>query len=106
MAQAYQQLPVDSAAAAAQTIVTHRGAFKCNRLQFGVCVAPGIFQSLVERLLQGIPGVVPYFDDIFVSAKDDNELRGRLREVLSRFRNAGLKLKPDKCLLGVEQVKF
>ncbi|XP_026569428.1 uncharacterized protein K02A2.6-like, partial [Pseudonaja textilis] len=49
-----------------QTIVTHRGAFKCKRLQFGVSVAPGIFQSLMERILQGLPGVVPYFDDILV----------------------------------------
>ncbi|XP_026578597.1 uncharacterized protein K02A2.6-like, partial [Pseudonaja textilis] len=51
-----------------QTIVTYRGAFRCKRLQFGVSVAPGIFQSLMERILQGLPGVVPYFDDILVSA--------------------------------------
>ncbi|XP_060541499.1 uncharacterized protein LOC117675782 [Pantherophis guttatus] len=31
LAQAYQQLPVDEASAEAQTIVTHRGAFKCKR---------------------------------------------------------------------------
>ncbi|XP_026581555.1 uncharacterized protein LOC113454394, partial [Pseudonaja textilis] len=35
LAQAYQQLPVDAETAEAQTIVTHRGAFRCNRLQFG-----------------------------------------------------------------------
>ncbi|XP_060550102.1 uncharacterized protein K02A2.6-like, partial [Pantherophis guttatus] len=64
LAQAYQQLPVDEKTAEAQTIVTHRGAFKCNRLQFGVSAAPGIFQSMMERLLQGVPGVVPYFDDV------------------------------------------
>ncbi|XP_026573113.1 uncharacterized protein K02A2.6-like, partial [Pseudonaja textilis] len=57
-----------------QTIVTHRGAFRCKRLQFGVSVAPGIFQSLMERILQGLPGVVPYFDDILVSARDRAQL--------------------------------
>ncbi|XP_026582358.1 uncharacterized protein K02A2.6-like, partial [Pseudonaja textilis] len=36
LAQAYQQLPVDEETAEAQTIVTHRGAFRCKRLQFGV----------------------------------------------------------------------
>ncbi|XP_058038703.1 uncharacterized protein K02A2.6-like [Ahaetulla prasina] len=66
--------------ARAQTIVTHRGAFKCRRLQFGVCVAPGIFQCLMERLLHGLPGVVPYFDDIFVSATDEAELLHRLTD--------------------------
>lgn len=47
LAQSYQQLPVDDATAEAQMIMTHRGAFKCRRLQFGVSVAPGIFQSLM-----------------------------------------------------------
>ncbi|XP_058013477.1 uncharacterized protein K02A2.6-like [Ahaetulla prasina] len=106
MAQAYQQLEVDDATAEAQTIVTHRGAFKCRRLQFGVCVAPGIFQSLMERLLHGLPGVIPYFDDIFVSAMSEAELVNRLRIVLSRFRQKGLKLKLHKCKLGVRQVEF
>lgn len=65
LAQAYQQLPIDNATAEAQTIVTHHRAFKCRWLQFGVSVAPGLFQSLMEHLLQGIPGVV-YFDDILI----------------------------------------
>lgn len=51
-AQAYQQLLVDDATAEAQMIVTHQVAFCCHQLQFGISMAPGIFQSLVERLLQ------------------------------------------------------
>ncbi|XP_026530652.1 uncharacterized protein K02A2.6-like, partial [Notechis scutatus] len=66
--------------AEAQTIVTHQGAFRCKRLQFGVSVAPGIFQSLMERLLQEIKGVVPYFDDVLVSATNQKELEGRLSD--------------------------
>ncbi|XP_026533522.1 uncharacterized protein K02A2.6-like, partial [Notechis scutatus] len=106
LAQAYQQLPVDEETAEAQTIVTHRGAFRCNRLQFGVSVAPGIFQSLMERLLRGIKGVVPYFDDVLVSAANQEELEGRLREVLEKFKGAGLKVKKEKCQLYTEQVEF
>ncbi|XP_032090813.1 uncharacterized protein K02A2.6-like, partial [Thamnophis elegans] len=86
MAQAYQQLPVDDDAAAAQTIVTHRGAFRCRRLQFGVSVAPGIFQSLMERLLHGLPGVVPYFDDVLIAATSRSELIEVLRKVLSHHK--------------------
>ncbi|XP_058033127.1 uncharacterized protein K02A2.6-like, partial [Ahaetulla prasina] len=80
LAQAYQQLPVDANTAEAQTIVTHRGAFKCTRLQFGVSVAPGLFQNLMERLLQGLPGVVPYFDDVLISAENLEELGERLSD--------------------------
>lgn len=80
----------------AQTIVTHRGVFKCTRLQFGVSVVPEIFQSLMERLLQGIPVVVPYFDDLL----------SKLRAILTRLHHAGLQLKREKCTIGVPQVEF
>ncbi|XP_026562549.1 uncharacterized protein K02A2.6-like [Pseudonaja textilis] len=106
LAQAYQQLPVDAETAEAQTIVTHRGAFRCNRLQFGVSVAPGVFQSLMERLLQGIKGVVPYFDDVLIAAADREQLEIRLRAVLNKFKNAGLKVKRDKCQLHTKRVEF
>ncbi|XP_026530759.1 uncharacterized protein K02A2.6-like, partial [Notechis scutatus] len=106
LAQAYQQLPVDAETAEAQTIVTHRGAFKCNRLQFGVSVAPGIFQSLMERLLQGIKGVVPYFDDVLIAAPTRSQLEKHLRMVLQKFKDAGLKVKKEKCQLCTERVEF
>ncbi|XP_013909250.1 PREDICTED: protein NYNRIN [Thamnophis sirtalis] len=100
------QLPVDEAIAVAQTIVTHRGAFKCRRLQFGISVAPGLFQGLMERLLHGIPGVMPYFDDVLIAAADKSGLVKTLRVVLTRFRASGLHLKRSKCQLGVPSVEF
>ncbi|XP_029141787.1 uncharacterized protein K02A2.6-like, partial [Protobothrops mucrosquamatus] len=106
LAQAYQQLPVDEAAAEAQTIVTHRGAFKVKRLQFGVNVAPGIFQSVTESTLRGIPGVCPYFDDVLIAGGSSQNLAERLRAVLLCFRKAGLKLKQDKCKIGVASTEF
>ncbi|XP_060542061.1 uncharacterized protein K02A2.6-like [Pantherophis guttatus] len=106
LAQAYQQLPVDDKTAEAQTIVTHRGAFKCNRLQFGVSAAPGIFQSMMERLLQGVPGVVPYFDDVLISGDSRTQLLERLRLVLQRFKAKGLRVRRDKCIIGVQEVEF
>ncbi|XP_060110491.1 uncharacterized protein K02A2.6-like, partial [Heteronotia binoei] len=106
LAQAYQQLPVDEKTAEAQTIVTHRGAFRVRRLQFGVSVAPGIFQSIMDALLKGIPGVQPFFDDVLIAAPDPEEFNNRLREVLRRFQSAGLKVKREKCLLGVPRVEF
>ncbi|KAM7285773.1 uncharacterized protein ISCGN_032658 [Ixodes scapularis] len=106
LAQAYQQLPVTEEAAEAQTIVTHRGAFGVRRLQFGVCVAPGIFQSLMENLLRGLPGVIAYFDDVIIAGASQQELLVRLRDVLRRFQAVGLKVKKEKCQLGVTQVDF
>ena len=81
LAQAYQQIPVSETLALAQTIVTHRGAFKVNRLQFGISPAAGYFQALIEQVLRGIEGVYPYFDDIFIAANSECELA----EILKKF---------------------
>lgn len=43
VAQAYQQLEVDDETAEAQTIITHKGAFRIKRLQYGIKTALQIF---------------------------------------------------------------
>lgn len=77
-----------------------------KRLQFGVSVAPGVFQSFMDALLKGIPGVVPYFDDVLIAAGTREELAGYLQEVLCRFAEAGLRVKRYKCCFTVTQVEF
>lgn len=76
------------------------------RLQFGVSIAPGLFQSTIQRLLQGLPGVVPYFDDVLIIAADEQQLKDRLRGVLTKFRTAGLRVKRNKCMIEVPSVEF
>lgn len=48
-------------------INTHKGLFRDTRLPFGVLSAPGIFQKVIENIIQGIPGVVAYLDDILIT---------------------------------------
>ncbi|KRY96008.1 Uncharacterized protein T4C_6958, partial [Trichinella pseudospiralis] len=67
-------LTVDDATADAQTIISHRGAFRVKRLQFGISAAPGIFQNVIDKTVAGIQGVLPYFDDILIAASDEKEL--------------------------------
>ena len=40
-----------------------------------------------------------YLDDIIIYARSPQELLQRLRVVLDRFREVGLKVKPTKCVL-------
>ena len=63
-----------------------------NRLLFGIASAPGIFQRVMDSLLQGIPGVVVYLNDILVTGPSDREHLESLKEVLRRLENAGLRL--------------
>lgn len=61
-----------------------------KRLQFSVW-PPGIFQSLMEGILKGIPGVITYFDDVLVTRGSKAELSVHLQDVIlwtlaSRYR--------------------
>ena len=66
-------------------INTHRGLFRYTRLPFGIALAPGIFQLVIESLLQGIRGVVVYLGDILITGKSDEAHLKALDEVLSRL---------------------
>ena len=92
MSQAYQQLTLDDSSKEVVTINTHKGLFCYQRLPFGVSSAPGIFQRTMESLLQGIPRVLVYLDDILITGTSQEEHRANLKEVLSRLKEAGLRL--------------
>ncbi|XP_046803806.1 uncharacterized protein K02A2.6-like [Lucilia cuprina] len=73
LSNAYNQLILDDKSQLLCTWSTHIGTLKMKRLPFGVKPAAAIFQKTMENLLQGIPFVVVYQDDITVSVKDMNE---------------------------------
>ena len=66
---AYQQLQLDDQSKDYVVINTHEGLFRYARLPFGVASAPAIFQCNMESLLNGVPGVAVYQDDILISEK-------------------------------------
>ena len=78
-------------------INTHRGLFRYTRLPFGISSAPGIFQRVIESILQGIDGVVVYLDDILITGASKEAHLKTLDEVLSRLDRAGLRVKKSKC---------
>lgn len=67
MSHAYQQLLLDEKSKEFVTINTHKGLFKYNRLVFGVASSPAIFQRTMDTILQGIPHVAAYLDDILIT---------------------------------------
>ncbi|XP_054832355.1 uncharacterized protein K02A2.6-like [Eublepharis macularius] len=60
----------------------------------------------MEGLLRGIPGVIPYFDDVLIAGESESALAERLRCVLRKLQDAGLKVKREKCQFAVESVEF
>ena len=106
MSQAYQQIPLEEESRKYVVINTHRGLFQYNRLPFGVSSAPGVFQRVMESLLNGIPHVVVYLDDILVTGPTEAEHLAALEEVLKRLQAAGLLLKREKCTFMAPSVIY
>ena len=106
MSQAYQQIELDDESKQYVVINTHKGLFRYNRLPFGVSSAPAIFQRVMESLLQGMPGVAVYLDDILVSGKSEEEHLSTLEQVLDRLKEAGLLLNRGKCVFMAESVAY
>ena len=55
------------------TINTHKGLYRYQRMLYGMTYAQSIFQSVMDKLLNGIHGVQCYLDDILLCSKSVNE---------------------------------
>ena len=106
LSHAYLQLELEEESQELVTINTPKGLFKYTRLPFGVASAPAIFQRTMESLLQGLPMVCVYIDDILVSVKTPEEHLYNLNEVLHRLESAGLHLKKEKCSFCLPEVNY
>ena len=108
LASGYWQVPLDDDAREKSAFTTHRGLFEFTRMPFGLCNAPATFQRVMQRVLADLEwrSCFVFLDDILVVSKTFEEHLSRLREVLTRLRDAGLRLKPKKCNLLRDKVPF
>ena len=75
MSEAYLQIPVEEKCAELLTINTHRGLYKMNRLQYGIKVAPTIFQKIMDTMLADLDFATTYFDDIQIKSKNRDHVK-------------------------------
>ena len=68
--------------------------FECQKLTF------------VHALLQGLPFVTIYLDDILVHSKNEDTHREHLDIVFKHLFEAGLTLRGIKCQIGMSNVQY
>ena len=85
---------------------THKGLYWHNRLPFGIASAPAIFQQTMEKILQGLPCVTVYIDDILFTGCNDEVHMEALEKVLDRLHEYGLRLKKENCLFMHASVEY
>ena len=103
---AYLQIELEEESKKFVTIKTSRGLFQYNRLPFGVSSSPAIFQRVIDNVLQRIPYVYAYLDDILVTGRTDEEHLHNIDKVLSRLATAGMRLNVDKCTFMAPEVTY
>uniref|UniRef100_A0A3Q2XXG7 Gypsy retrotransposon integrase-like protein 1 n=1 Tax=Hippocampus comes TaxID=109280 RepID=A0A3Q2XXG7_HIPCM len=84
------------------------GFYEFNRMPQGVTNAPGTFQRLMEKCVGDLHlnEVLVFLDDLIVFSDTLEEHENRLMKVLSRLRDYGLKLSPEKCQFFRDSVKY
>ena len=92
--------------------ITPHGLYEFRVMPFGLCNAPSVFQTLMNRVLSGLNPAVEeefvsvYIDDLLVYSKTLSEHLSHLGRVLERLEKAGLKLKASKCHFARKEVQY
>ena len=106
MKSAYHQLELHEESRNLTAFVHEGQTWRYKRCCFGLKSLPQCFQKLMETVLQGIPGVQVYLDDVLVAAATRKEHDERINSVMKRLKDFNITLNRDKCLLGVESLEF
>ena len=102
----YHQIPLTDDSAAKTTVLTPWGAYKFRRLAMGLRNAAQSFQRMMAAVLDGLPGVFCYLDDILVFSRSEKEHLATIDDLFSRLADAGLTISLKKCQFGREKINF
>ena len=94
------------------TFHTPFGRYRWNRMPFGICSAPEVFQRWMHEVIEGLIGVEVIADDFVVVGRGDTTQGAvedhdkNLTALLHRCEERGLKLNPDKIKLRLQKVPY
>lgn len=106
MSQAFHAIVLNKESTKLCTFNSIFGRFSFNRLPYGICSAPEVFQKRVSEIFADIQGVQVIFDDLIIAADDVTEHDRILRVVLERARKFNVRFNRQKLQLRVGQVRY
>ena len=89
------------------TLVFPFGKYEMQRLPMGLANSPDVFQEKMSKLFNNFEDVRAYIDDILLLTKGDwEEHLVRLDKVLTKLKNAGLKVNAKKSFFGRSELEY
>ena len=77
-----------------------------RRMPFGMVNSGATLVRGLRKILEGMPGVRSYIDDIVVYSDSWEDHLRTLKEPFGRLRKTRITARPMKCLLGASRMEF
>lgn len=108
LSQGFFQIPVREQDIPKTAFICHQGTFEFMRMPFGVAGGPATFQTLMDRVLEGINHqyAMAFLDDVLVYSETLEDHIEHVREVLRRISSAQLTINPEKVHVCCQSLKF
>ena len=108
MTAGYHQVELEGKTSEMCAFSTRKGHFQYAKLPMGLRGSGMTFQKMVTLLFSGMlhTEILAYLDDCILFSKTITKHMEILEEVLKRFGDANLKLKPRKCQLLKKQINY
>jgi hypothetical protein len=99
----YHQIKMKESDQLATSFITHFGMYCYTTIPFGLRNAGATYQRCMNHVFREHIGrtVEAYVDDIIVKARKASDLLSDLETTFKCLRAKGVKLNPEKCVLGV-----
>ena len=87
---------------------TRHSQFEYLVMPFGLCNAPGVFQSYINNSLHEYLNVfcTAYLDNMLVYSTNEEEHTKHVLKVLKQLWDRSLQVNADKCKFSVKRVKY
>ncbi|KAM7300391.1 uncharacterized protein ISCGN_020955 [Ixodes scapularis] len=102
----YWQVPMHEEAKPMTAFSSRLGLYQFRVMPFGIKTAPAIFTRLMRKVVQGLPKVYHYFDDVLIATENWEEHLEALELFFRRVKDEGLTIRPTKSEVGFSSVKF
>ena len=103
---AYHQVELHPDSRNLTAFLTHAGLFRMTRIPQGLCSSGPCFQRIMMDMLQGVPGVTVYLDDVVVHGSSRKEHDQSLAQVEAIFKAHNVQVNETKCLRARTEIPF